>query len=169
MKFWLVIVALAVTTSFASAQERIKIGYIDVQRVIAESQAGKRAKERFQVQVKKAESDVQKERQELERLRSDLEKKGPLLKEEERRNLESDLQKRSVNLQRSMNDLQQDLRQKESEIMSDILKEVEQIVNEVGKAEKFTLIFERSQIVYSDQGIDITAKVIESYNSRTKK
>jgi outer membrane protein len=169
VKYWLVIATLALSVSFASAQERMKIGYIDVQRVIAESQSGKRAKERFQVQVKKAEADVQKERQDLERLKSDLDKKGPLLKEEERRSMEADLQKRSVILQRTMNDYQQDLRQKESEIMSDILKEVEQIVNEVGKAEKFTLIFERSQIIYSDQGIDITSKVIETYNTRVKK
>ena len=169
MKYWLVVATLALSVSFASAQERMKIGYIDVQRVIAESQSGKRAKERFQVQVKKAEADVQKERQDLERLKSDLDKKGPLLKEEERRSMEADLQKRSVILQRTMNDYQQDLRQKESEIMSDILKEVEQIVNEVGKAEKFTLIFERSQIIYSDQGIDITSKVIETYNTRVKK
>ena len=169
MKYWLVIATLALSVSFASAQERMKIGYIDVQRVIAESQSGKRAKERFQVQVKKAEADVQKERQDLERLKSDLDKKGLLLKEEERRSMEADLQKRSVILQRTMNDYQQDLRQKESEIMSEILKEVEQIVNEVGKAEKFTLIFERSQIIYSDQGIDITSKVIETYNSRVKK
>jgi len=169
VKYWLVVATLALSVSFASAQERMKIGYIDVQRVIAESQSGKRAKERFQVQVKKAEADVQKERQDLERLKSDLDKKGPLLKEEERRSMEADLQKRSVILQRTMNDYQQDLRQKESEIMSEILKEVEQIVNEVGKAEKFTLIFERSQIIYSDQGIDITSKVIETYNSRVKK
>jgi len=160
---------LVVGYSLSFAQERIKIGYIDIQRVIGESQAGKRARDRFQAQVKKAEADIIKERQDIERLKSDLEKKGPLLKEEERRNLELDLQKRSVNLQRSMSDYQQDLQVKNNEMMSDILKELEKIVNEVGKAEKFTMILERSQILYSDQGIDITSKVIETYNSRAKK
>lgn len=169
MKYWLVIAALAVSASFVSAQERVKIGFIDIQRVIGESQAGRRAKDRFQAQVKKAEADLQKERQDLERIRSDIEKKGPLLKEEERRNMEADFQKRSVSLQRTMGDYQQDLRQKENQMMSDILKELEVIVNEVGKAEKFTLILERSQILYSDQGIDMTSKVIETFNSRTKK
>jgi outer membrane protein len=169
VKYWLVIAALAVSASFVSAQERVKIGFIDIQRVIGESQAGRRAKDRFQAQVKKAEADLQKERQDLERIRSDIEKKGPLLKEEERRNMEADFQKRSVSLQRTMGDYQQDLRQKENQMMSDILKELEVIVNEVGKAEKFTLILERSQILYSDQGIDMTSKVIETFNSRTKK
>ena len=169
MKYWLVVVTLVLCVSVSYAQERIKIGYIDIQKVIAESQAGKRARDRFQAQVKKAEADIVKERQELDRLKSDLDKKGPLLKDEERRNLESDLQKRSVNLQRSMSDYQQDLQAKNNEMMADLLKELEKIVNEVGKAEKFTLILERSQILYSDQGIDITGKVIETYNSRAKK
>ena len=169
MKYWLVVATLVLCFSVGYAQERVRIGYIDIQKVIAESQAGKRARDRFQAQVKKAEADLVKERQELERLKSDLDKKGPLLKDEERRNLESDLQKRSVNLQRSMSDHQQDLQAKNNEMMADILKELEKIVNEVGKAEKFTLILERSQILYSDQGIDITSKVIETYNSRAKK
>lgn len=169
MKYWLAVGVLLLCCSTAFAQEKIKVGFIDIQRVIAESQAGKRAKERFQAQVKKAESDIVKERQELDRMKSDLDKKGPLLKDEERRNLEVDFQKRSVALQRSMSDYQQELQQKNNEMMSDMLKELEKIVNEVGKAEKFTLILERSQILYSDQGIDITSKVIETYNSRAKK
>ena len=169
MKYWLVVIILALSASIGAAQDRVRIGFVDIQRVIAESQAGKNAKERFQAQIKKAEADVQKERQDLERMRADLDKKGPLLKDEERRNLEADFQKRSVNLQRTMGDYQQDLRQKENEMMAAILKELEGVVNELGKAEKFTVILERSQILYSDQGTDITAKVIESYNSRAKK
>jgi outer membrane protein len=169
VKYWLVAVLLALSASFAQAQERLKIGYIDVQRVIAESNAGKRAKDRFQAQIKKVEADLLKERQDLERLKSDIDKKGPLLKEEERRNLEADFQKRSVNLQRSMGDYQEELRQREGAMMSDILKELEGVVAEFGKAEKFTFILERSQILYSDQGTDVTNKVIEAYNIRVKK
>ena len=166
MKYWLVGLLLASTATVAMAQNGLKIGYVDIQRVIAESEAGKRAKERFQAQIKKAEADVQRERQDLERLRADLDKKGPLLKEEERRNMEADFQKRSVNLQRTMGDYQQDLRQKENEMMADILKDLEGVVSDLGKSEKYTLILERSQILYSDPGSDITTKVIEAYNNR---
>ena len=168
MKYWLVIGMLVLTCSSAWAQG-VKIGFIDIQRIVAESQAGKKAKDRFQAQVKKAEADIQKERQDLEKLRTDLDKKGPLLKEEERRNLEADFQRRSVNLQRSLSDQQQELQRKNSEMMSEILKDLEQIVTDVGKTEKFTLILERSQILYSDQAVDITNKVIEVYNNRMKK
>src|SRR5262244_2333057 len=168
VKYGLLVILLALSSPLVSAQERGKIGFVDIQRAIAESASGKRAKERFQAQVKKAEGDLLKEKQEIERLKADLDKKGALLKEEERRNLEADLQRRYVNYQRGMQDQQQELRQKEGEMTGDILKELEKIVNEVGKAEKFTLILERSQILYSDQGIDITNRVIEAFNARNK-
>ena len=169
MKYWFVLLLLALSWAPGWAQDRMKIGFIDVRRVVSESAAGKRAGDRMQAQVKKAEADTLKERQELERLRNDLDKKGPLLKEEERRNLEADFQKRSVTLQRTMGDLQQELQAKEREMMQDILKDLEGVVNDVGRADKFTLILDRSQILFADQGIDITSKVIETFNSRAKK
>ena len=168
MKYWLVVLLTLLCVPALGAQDRVKIGFIDIQRAISDSNAGKRAKERFQAQVKKAEAELLKEKTELERLKADLDKKGPLMKEEERRSLESDLQRRYVNYQRTMTDQQQELRQKEGALTGDILKELEKIVNEIGKTDKFTLILERNQILYSDQGIDVTNKVIEVFNSRNK-
>ena len=168
MKHWLVFVLLALMPGIALAQDRVKIGFLDVQRVISESQSGKRARDRFQADVKKAEADALRDKNEIERLKSDLDKKGPLMKEEERRGLEADLEKRFVNYQRAVTDTQQLLQKKDREMTNDILKDLERIVAEVGKADKFTLILERSQILYSDQGIDITNRVIEVFNSKIK-
>ena len=67
MKYWLVIGMLVLSFSASYAQETIKIGFVDIQRVISESQAGKRARDRFQNQVKQAEADIVKERQDIER------------------------------------------------------------------------------------------------------
>jgi outer membrane protein len=163
-----VLVVLAVSPVLVSAQEKMKIGFVDIQKAITESAAGKKAKARFDAQVKKAESELLKEKQELERLKADFDKKGPLLKEDERRNLEADLERRFRQYQRTGQDHQQELRQKEGELTSDILKELQQVVVEIGKAEKFTMILERSQLLYSDQAIDITGKVIEAYNKKVK-
>lgn len=169
MKYWLALFLLGFSWTSGVAQDRIKIGYLDVQRALAESNAGKRAGDRFQAQIKKAEADTQKDRQDLERMRGDIDKKAPLMKEEERRNLETDFQKRSVQLQRTMGDLQQDLENKRREMMQGLLKELEGVVNDYGKAEKFTLILDRQQILFADQAVDVTNKVIEAYNSRAKK
>lgn len=164
-KEWAVSLLLLLTVP-VWAEEKVKIGFIDIQRAISESQAGKRAKERFEAELKKAESDLFKEKQEVERLKADFDKRSPLLKEEERRNFEKEFQRRYVGYQRNMRDYQEELRQKEGEMTAEILKELEKIVAEVGKTEKFSLIFERSQLLYIDQGVDLTNKVIQMYNSR---
>ena len=83
MKYWLVLFLTLLCVPAVEAQDRVKIGFIDIQRAISDSNAGKRAKERFQAQVKKAEAELLKEKTELERLKADLDKKGPLMKEED--------------------------------------------------------------------------------------
>jgi outer membrane protein len=160
-------VVLLILLALPAWAQQIKIGLIDVQRVISESSTGKKAREKFQVQVKKIEADLLRQKQEMEKLKADMDKKGPLLKDDDRKNLEKDLQRKYVTYQQDMRDSQEELQQKERAMTAEILKELETIVNEVGKSEKFTLILERSQLLYSDQAVDITAKVVELYNSRS--
>ncbi|MGH7767593.1 MAG: OmpH family outer membrane protein [Candidatus Binatia bacterium] len=147
--------------------QQLKIGLIDVQRVLSDSTAGKKAREKFQVQVKKAEADLLRQKQELEKLKADMDKKGPLLKEDDRKNMEKEFQRKYVTYQQDMRDSNEDLQQKERAMTGEILKELETVVNDVGKTEKFTMILERSQLLYGDQAVDITTKVIEMYNSRS--
>jgi outer membrane protein len=147
--------------------QQLKIGLIDVQRAFGESQVGKAAKDRFQAQAKKAEADMNRERQDIEKAKADFDKKGPLLKEDDRRKLEGDLQKRMVNYQRNARDFQEELDGKWRETQDSILKDLMGVIAEIGKNEKFTFILEKGQLLYSDQAIDITNKVIEVYNSRS--
>jgi Skp family chaperone for outer membrane proteins len=52
VKYWLVLVLVALSWVPGWAQDRMKIGFIDVRRVVSESAAGKRAGDRLQIQVK---------------------------------------------------------------------------------------------------------------------
>jgi len=147
------------------SQEGVKIGFVDLDRALNESRAGKIALEKLQTKIKETESSLLKEKQDLERLRTDIEKKGLLLKETERRKLEKEFQRRVRNYQREMRDSQEELNQRKNELMADILKGLEKVVTAIGKKEKFTLILERSQVLYTDQGVDITDRVIKRYDS----
>ena len=146
------------------AQEKIKVGVIDLQAAINESKAGKKAKSRFRAQVKKAEVDLLKEKKAVERLKRDIDKKGPLLKLQERRNLENEFQRRYKGFQRRMRDHQEELQQREGEMTGEIIKEIREVVLKFGKKEKFTLIFEHGGVLYYDQAVNITQTVIDLYD-----
>lgn len=164
MKIWFLLFLLLAFSWPVAAQEKVKIGYIDLRKAIQDSQTGKKAKEKFQAEVKRVESEMTKERQQLEQMQADLEKKSRLLKEEELRNLEREFQRRRVNYERSRQEWQLELRQRDEEMASEIAKDLAKVAAEVGKSEQFTLILERSNILYSDQAIDITDKVVDIYN-----
>ena len=150
----------------AWGQEKMKIGFVDLQQAIRLSKAGKKAKEKFQAQIKKVEADLMKEKEGLEKFRADFEKKALLLKDEEKSNLERAFQRRLRNYQVRMRDTQEELRQRERGAMDSILKEIAKLTNEIGKKEKFTLILTRSQLLYVDQGVDITQKVVDLFDAR---
>lgn len=147
-------------------QEKMKIGFVDLEKAIQTSKAGKNAKAKFQAQVKKVEANLLKEKEALEKFRADAEKRGLLLKEGEKRNLEREFQRKLRDYQARMRDSQDELREREREAMDSILKEIANVVSEVGKKEKFTLILPRSQLLYVDQGVDITQKVVALYDSK---
>ena len=59
------------------AAEEYKIGYVDLQRALNESSAGKQAKEKFTAEVKRAESDILRRKDEVEKLGASLENRAP--------------------------------------------------------------------------------------------
>ncbi len=146
------------------AQEKNKVGVIDLQAAINESKAGNKAISRFRAEVKKAEVDLLKEKKAVERLKRDIDKKGPLLKLQERRNLEKEFQRRYKGFQRRMRDHQEEMQQRYGEITEEKIKEIREVVLKFGKKEKFTLIFEHGAVLYYDQAVNITQTVIDLYD-----
>ena len=73
--------------------------------------------------------------------------------------------------QRIATDFESELRQKDGEASSKILKDLEEIVKKVGDTEKYTLILEKSQsaILFGSQSADITDKIMALYNESNKK
>src|SRR5262245_36641999 len=89
--------------------EEIKLGYVDLQRALNDSEAGKTAKEKFKGEVDKAEQSLEKRKNEVEKLKEELEKKGLLLNEEQRDALERDYRDKLGEFERVYKNLQQEL------------------------------------------------------------
>ena len=62
-----------------------------------------------------------------------------------------------------------EVRKKDTELRDMILKEIIELVDNVGKEEGYTLIIERGPVLYLDSVIDITDEIIRRYNESKKK
>ena len=167
---WWVIAAL-LTTSVAFAETTPKLGFVDLQRALNESEAGKKAKDEFKVQVDKLQATLKKKKDSIDGLKDQLEKKGLVMKDEERGNLEEEYRKKMRDFERDYKDSQADLQRKDQELTGVILKDLQDIIREYGEREGYTLIFEASSnaVLYGTKSIDLTEPIMQQYNSKKRK
>jgi outer membrane protein len=161
---------LLCTLLAAGARADMKIGYVDLQRALNESEAGKAAKERFKVQVDRLQVDLKKKKDALDSMKEQLEKKASVMKAEEARNLESDYQKKLRDFERAYKDSQGELQQKDNELTVELLKELQVVIEEFGKEQGYSIILEQSSssVLYGAADLDLTEQIIARYNARKK-
>ena len=79
---------LAVMSAAVPARADLKFAYVDVQRALNECDAGKRAKAEFQGRVTSVEAQLQRQQNEVQSLKDEMEKKGMLMNPDQRQSLQ---------------------------------------------------------------------------------
>lgn len=163
----LVCFGLAASPVLAEAQ---KIGYVDLQKALNLSAAGKEAKEKIKAKVQSYDAEVQARQEELKKLKEELEKQAMLLSEEARNAKERDYQQKVKDYQRFTKDIQDTLQQTDADFTRKILESLFKVVQDVGKREGYVMILEKteSSIVYAEDSIDITNEVIKAFDKQGK-
>ena len=157
----------ALVASPVMAQDQ-KIGYVDLQKALNLSAAGKEAKEKIKAKVQNYDADVKERQEELKKLKEDLEKQAMLLSEEARNAKERTYQQKVKDYQRFTKDIQETLQQTDADLTRKILERLLTVVQSVGKSEGYVMILEKteSSLVYADESIDITDKVIKAFDKQ---
>ncbi len=165
---WLVLAMLAF--SVPAFAEELKIGYVDLQRALNESDRGRRAKEEFKGQVEKLQGSLKKKKEAIDHLKEQLEKKAAVMKEEERSNLEDEYRRKLRDFEREYKDSQADLERKDNELTGAILRELQEVIREYGEHEAYTLILEASSsaVLYGKKNADLTDEILKEYNRKKK-
>jgi len=162
----LIVLLTVVAVPTAMAADAMKIGYVDLQKALNLSAAGKAAKEKMKAKFKDYDADVQKRQEELKKLKDDLEKQALLLSAEARAAKERDYQQKVKDYQRLTKDIQEELQQTDADYTRKILEEIFKVVQQIGKQDGYTMILEKteSSILYASDGIDMTDRLIQAYD-----
>ncbi len=161
-----VVLLTLVAVPAAIAADAMKVGYVDLQKALNLSAAGKAAKEKMKAKFKDYDVDVQKKQDELKKLKDELEKQAMLLSAEARAAKERDYQQKVKDYQRLTKDIQEELQRTDADYTRKILEEIFKVVQQIGKQEGYTLILEKteSSILYASDGIDMTDRVIQAFD-----
>lgn len=146
-----------------------KIGVIDFQKILALSGAGKAAKDQITKEGKKMEDDLKIKGDEIEELKKKLEKEAPVMSKEARDEKERDIRIKIVDAQALQKKYAGDFKNFEGKLIKEIQKDVFDIVEDMGKKDGYQLIIEKSAVMYAPESVDITDKLIQTYNSKKSK
>ncbi len=148
-----------------------RIAFIDVQRVLARSAAGVAAREQLERDKAGMQKEMEVKRKELEALRDELEKKGPLMTADARRDKQDQFERKRRDAARLADDLQKELEKKEAVLLQKVLHEISGIIEKVGKERGYHLIVERrgAAILYAAPETDLTEEVIKAYDQTANK
>jgi len=155
------ILALAVSIP---ARAEVKLAYVDVQRALNECAAGKKARSQFRVQIERIQSKLQKQQNEVQALKDELDKKGMLMKEDERRNLADEYARKARDFDRAYKDTKDELEQKDNEMTGAIVRDLARVIRNLGEKRGYTLVLEKSSILWGAPSIDITDEVVRDYD-----
>lgn len=158
--------AVLVLVSQATPQSPGRIGYVDVLRVLAKSAAGISAREQIEREKAAMQKELDGKRAEIEKLREELDKRGPLLSAETRKERQEALERRVRDARRLMDDYQRELEKKEQELQRKFIQEVSGVTERFGKQRSYLLIVEKRSagVIYGAPEADITDEIIKAYD-----
>jgi outer membrane protein len=146
-----------------------EIGYVDMQRVLEESDLGKAAQANLEEQFGDEQQAFAREEAEIRQMQQALERDKPLMSEAQLEKKESELRSRIKQFEEAFTKIQRQLAQAQQQEGSKILQPARDAVVSVAKKRKLDAVFEANQsgVVYLDDEGDITDEVIKTMNANT--
>lgn len=162
------IILLFLLPAVAYGQNKVKIGYVDMQRVLNEVEDGARAKERLKKEFNEKQAQLDKKQEELKKKKDEYDKQSLVLKEDARRQKQQELQQDFIELQQLYAKLQKELSENELGLTKEIFDKAQAIVAEIAQKEGFTLILDKAEgrILFALPSMDLTNEVIRKYNEK---
>lgn len=161
-----IIFVLVSTQINVIAADPAKIGVIDLQKCIQESNEGKRIAESLKKKSDVMRGDLEKKNQEVVDMEKNLEKQALMLSDDAKKEKQKELNDKKRDLNYLLQDMQDDMKVLEGDARNNILKTLSGVVETVAKKNNFDLITERSSggVLYVSERLDVTAEVIAELN-----
>ena len=152
--------SIILTSLIGCNAEGPKIAVVDMGRVIAESQEGKKANAELDALVKEKRTEVSQKAEEIDKLKKSLDKEPAAT----RKSKEDDIIRMSVEYQKMVSADETEVQKKASELRAGVVKEIKNIVDTIAAEEKYVVVLNTDSTSYFQKTIDISDKVIRKYN-----
>lgn len=168
MKKFLVTVAVAALAAPMFAQTTpMRVAVVDVQKVLAQSTAGKQAYDRLKKMQEERITRAQKMNEELTNLSNDMNTKKLSLSEDKLTEMAKTISDKKIAMDRYAQDADREIGEARDKALADLQNKISPVIDGIGKEMGLALIFNKfeSGLVYASDAVDITDTVIKRFDA----
>jgi outer membrane protein len=148
----------ALASGAANAQGNLKIGVINVGRLLEQSPQTESVTKKLQDEFAPRQRDITAMRQKLQTQQETFQRDAPVMGEDERLGLERQIRDAQRELQRTENEYLEDLNIRRNEEVGKLQREVLQRVQDYARAQQYDLVI--ADAIYVSTAVDITDEVL---------
>ena len=150
----------------ARAAEAIKIGIVDMEKIVRTSEPGQAALNKLKDQFKDAKEAMDKQKAEIDKLREDMEKQSLVLSQEAKMDKQTMFQRKVRDFQDNAQNYQRKMKVEEDKLSKPVLELIMQVVQDYGKKNGFGLLMDGrgAGVVFVSDAVNVTDQVLVEVN-----
>jgi outer membrane protein len=161
--FAVVFISANAFTAFAAD---LKIGVMDTQKIIVQSQKIMKYRAEFTKELEGKRQEYLQKQSTAQALENELKTQGSTMTSDIYQDKSEQLRREARDLKRMQEEIEAEMKAKEADMTRKVLQEIKSVAAEYLKKEKLSIIFEKSTLAASDEAIEITDQVMKLYDSK---
>lgn len=154
-------VFLAVSARSAQAEEQIKIGYLDLDRIVQAVAKQTPEYDALSEEWDKKTADMERLRAEINDLAEELEKNKVIWPESKSLEHQQLIQDKADELKSFRAEAQRFKEREENKVLRRLLPEIVKTVKKVGEHDGYSMIFEKRMLLYASDNFNLTDTIIK--------
>ena len=153
----------------AFSADPVKIGVVDLQKILETSNSGKAAQNELKAQRDKMQADMKQRGSEIQEIESRMQREAMVMSKEAREEKEREHRIKVSDFQALQRKYQSDLQEVERKLMGRLQTEITSLVSDIAKKDGYLLVISNIGVIYSLPSTDITERLIQELNAKSGK
>lgn len=170
MKTSISLIAIVFALAFTQSAFAMKIGKVDIQKVLVTVDQGKKVRDQLKKEFDVKQAEIRKEEDKIRKQQEEFEKKSAVMNDKAKGQKQKEIQEGIMALQQKSMDYQKSIQDMENNLKRPILENIKKIVEDVSKTAGVDVTFEMSTapVIFAKDEKDLTEDVIKAYNKKYK-
>lgn len=164
----LVVLSLVFAFSGKSFAADMKFGYVDMQKAIQQTAAGKKAKKELEAEFNKKKKALEKRQADIKKMIEDFQKRSMAMNDDARHKKQVAIQNEMEKYQEMAAQSQMQIQKKEHDLTAPIVAKLKKVIDTIAEKDHYTMILEKSEqnVLWARKDMDLTQRVIKEYDEK---